>query len=313
MQIIKTILQTEIFESRPPVLVDIGASGEINPKWRPIAPYSICVAFDADDREFNVSEQTNKTYKKLITFNRIVTDKPVEKANFFLTRSPFCSSQLEPDIENLQPWIFSSLFETEKKVELPAITLQRALSQIRINYIDWFKTDTQGTDLRLFKTLPTDISTHILAAEFEPGIIDAYVGEDKIYEVMEYMRRDKFWLSSLVPKGVQRLNATYERNLGAFVTGKIVRKSPCWAEVTYLRQPFLTDQRQILLLYIFALLEKQYGFALELADIGSRNFQDKIFPECKKAVLKKLRVEKWKIPFVILKRQFNKLFASIND
>lgn len=306
-------MKTEIFQSRPPVLVDIGASGEINPKWKLIAPYSICIAFDADDREFHVSEQTNKTYKKLITFNRIVTNEPVEKADFYLTSSPFCSSLLKPDIESLQPWIFSSLFETEKKVQLPAITLKMALSQIKINYIDWFKTDTQGTDLRLFKTLPKDISHHILAAEFEPGIIDAYVGEDKIYSVMEYMHGDKFWLSSMVLKGVQRLNAAYERKLGAFVTRKIIKKSPCWAEVTYLRQPFLTDQRQILLLYIFALLEKQYGFALEIADIGSHKFQDKIFTNCKKAALKKLRAEKWKIPFVILKRQFNKLFVSIND
>lgn len=313
MKIIRTILQTDIFQSRPPVLVDVGASGEINPKWKLIAPYSICVAFDADDREFHVSEQTGKTYKKLFTFNRIVTNEKVENADFYLTNSPFCSSLLEPDTKNLQPWIFSTLFETEKKVKLPAITLEIALSQIKINYIDWFKTDTQGTDLRLFKTLPNDISGHILAAEFEPGIIDAYVGEDKMYSVMEFMHREKFWLSSMLPKGVQRLNAIYQRKLGAFVTGKIVKKSPCWAEVTYLRQPFFTDRREILLLYIFALLEKQYGFALEIADIGSQNFQDKIFANCKKAALKKLRTEKWKIPFVILKRQFNKLFAGIND
>jgi hypothetical protein len=152
-----------------------------------------------------------------------------------------------------------------------------------------------------------------LAAEFEPGIIDAYKDEDKLYSVMGYMHKSKFWLSSMVTKGVQRLNEIHKNNLGSFVSGKTIRKSPCWAEVTYLRQPFLTGQRQILLLYIFALLEKQYGFALEIADFGSQNFQDTIFIDCKKAALKKIRTEKWKIPFVIFKRQFNKLFANIND
>ena len=313
MEIINTILQKDIFQSVPPVLVDIGASGEINPKWKLIAPYSVCIAFDADDREFHITEQTNKSYKKLITFNRIVTSESMENADFYLTRSPFCSSLLEPDVKSLQPWIFSSLFEVEKKAQLHTITLHKALEQIKVNYVDWFKTDTQGTDLRLFEKLPKEVSGNILAAEFEPGIIDAYIEEDKLYSVMGYMHKNNFWLSSMVLKGVQRLKAVYKSELGSFSAGKIIRKSPCWAEVTYLRQPFLKDQRQILLLYIFALLEKQYGFALEIADFGSQNFQDKIFTDCKNAALKKLRTEKWKIPFVIFKRQFNKLFANIND
>ena len=313
MQIIDSILQMELFLSRPPVLIDIGASGEINPKWKQIAPHSICVAFEADDREFNFSEQDNRTYKKLITFNRIVTAEPVVKTDFYLTSSPFCSSLLEPDVRELKPWIFSSFFATEKKIQLPAITLTQALSQIKIDYIDWFKTDTQGTDLRLFKTLPTQISDHILAAEFEPGIIDAYCGEDKIYSVMEHMHQHKFWLSSMEPKGVQRIDPNYKGKFSSFSLRKIIRKSPCWAEVTYLRQPFLNDKRKILLLYIFALLEKQYGFALEITDFALQNFQDSIFQDCRKAVLKKLNVEKWKIPFVIFKRQFNKLFTNIND
>ena len=94
---------------------------------------------------------------------------------------------------------------------------------------------------------------------------------------------------------------------------KFIRKTPCWAEVTYLRQPFLRDKRRILLLYIFALLEKQYGFALEVADFAIHNFEDTIFKDCRKAVLKKLNAEKWKIPLIIFKRQFNKFFANIND
>ena len=313
MQIIESILQMELFQSRPPVLIDIGASGEINPKWKQIAPHSICIAFDADDREFNISEQDNKAYKKLITFNRIVTAEPVEKADFYLTSSPFCSSLLEPDVKNIEPWIFSSFFATEKKIQLPAITLIQALSQIKVDYIDWFKTDTQGTDLRLFKTLPPQVSDHILAAEFEPGIIDAYQGEDKMYSVMEYMHQHKFWLSSMEPKGVQRIGPNYKGKFSSFSLRKIIRKSPCWAELTYLRQPFFYDKRKILLLYIFALLEKQYGFALEITDFALQNYPDTIFRDCKKAALKKLNVEKWKIPFVIFKRQLNKLVTNIND
>jgi len=273
----------------------------------------ICIAFDADDREFHISEQTNEAYKKLFLFNRIVTADAVDKADFYLTSSPFCSSLLEPDTKSLNPWIFNSLFAIDKKTELPAITVQQALIKININYIDWFKTDTQGTDLRLFKTLPSKMADHVLAAEFEPGILDAYIGEDKLHSVMDYMQQHKFWLSSMQPKGVQRLQKSYVNKLGSFASGKIIKRSPGWAEVTYLREILSTDKRQLLLLYIFALLEKQYGFALEIVDFAMKHFNDAIFEDCRKAVLKKLSAEKWKIPFVILKSRFNKLFTNIND
>jgi len=65
MKIIDTILQSPIFLEQPPVLIDIGASGEINAKWRKIAPYSICLAFDPDTREFNITEEKNSGYKKI--------------------------------------------------------------------------------------------------------------------------------------------------------------------------------------------------------------------------------------------------------
>ena len=219
-------MRSEYFRDQPPVLIDIGASGRIHSKWKHVAKYAYCLAFDADDREFHVTEQTNKTYKKLITFNRIVTAEHIGQTNFHLTASPFCSSLLEPNKEKLEPWVFSPLFSVERVIPLPATTLQEALQQANIDYIDWFKTDTQGTDLRLFTSLPAALQSKILAAEFEPGIIDAYEGEDKVLAVMQEMRDQGFWLSSMAVKGVQRLHVRYTAEFGPFMTKRILRKTP---------------------------------------------------------------------------------------
>ncbi|MBC7829377.1 MAG: hypothetical protein H7122_16640 [Chitinophagaceae bacterium] len=313
MEIIKKILESAFFSNRPPVLIDIGASGEINQKWKWIAPYSICIAFDADDREFHVTEQTNKEYKKLISFNRIVTSEPADKATFYLTASPYCSSLLVPQSEKLEPWIFSDLFKVERSTSLATITLAEALTKVNINYIDWFKTDTQGTDLRLYNTLPQGVSAQILAAEFEPGIMDAYAGEDKLFQVMQEMHKNDFWLSSMEVKGVQRLKSNYAKELGMGTIKRVIRKSPGWAEVTYLRLPIVIAQRQFLMLYIFALIERQYGFALEVADKALEKFPDNIFQDCRNTVLKKIKSDRWKIPFIIFKRQVKKILPGIDD
>ena len=313
MQIIRTILESSYFTDQPPVLIDIGASGELNPKWKLIAPYSVCIAFDADDREFHVTEQSNKAYRKLVTFNRIVTSQPVESADFYLTSSPFCSSLLRPMMNDLQPWMFSNLFTVEKQIKLSAITIEQALRKVNINHIDWFKSDTQGTDLRLFSSLPQNLSSTILAAEFEPGILDAYEGEDKLYSVMREMHNSNFWLSRMDVKGIQRLESRYARQFGQASVKRTIRKSPGWAEVTYLRQPKSGSVRDWLLLYVFALIEQQYGYALEIIDAATASHQDALFEKCKVAVVRKINQERWKIPVVIFKRQFNKLLSSIND
>jgi hypothetical protein len=312
MKIIDTILQSSFFKDQPPVLIDIGASGGIHPKWKTIAKYACCVAFDADEREFQISEEINKDYKKLIHINRIVTALPSGNVPFYLTQSPFCSSLLEPDEEKLRPWLFKSLFEVKKITSLPAVTLAETLQSAAITYVDWFKVDTQGTDLRLYKSLPQKIRETILLAEFEPGILDAYKGEDKLYSVMEEMQTQGFWLSSMNIKGTQRLQNSYSAQIGNFLSERIIKTSPGWAELTYFRKPGNLSFRSLLLMIIFALLERQYGFALELADYGKQQFQDPLLDECRKAVLVKIRKEKRKIPLILLKRKINKLFAHIH-
>lgn len=226
MKIIHTVLTTDFFTNQPPVLVDIGASGHINAKWKAINPYSVCIAFDADDREFNVTEATNKHYKKLITFNRIVTaETSNEQADFYLTSSPFCSSLLQPDEEKLACWAFRDLFKITRVAKLHTITLPNALSQTNINYIDWFKADTQGTDLRLLNSLPEQIQSSILTVELEPGILDAYKGEDKLYSVMQKMHNDLYWLSSMKIKGTQRFPNKYQHHMHSFIGKRTIRDS----------------------------------------------------------------------------------------
>ena len=311
-KIIDSIMRSVYFNNQPPVLIDIGASGGIHSKWKYIAKYAYCVAFDADDREFQINEQINKDYKKLIHINRIVTALPSGNAPFYLTQSPFCSSLLEPDEEKLRPWLFRPLFAVTNMTSLPTVTLAESLQSANISYIDWFKVDTQGTDLRLYQSLPDEIKETILFAEFEPGILDAYKGEDKLYAVMQEMQTRGFWLSSMNVKGTQRLQNNYSSQIGQFFSERIIKTSPGWAELAYFRNPEDLSCRSLLLMYVFALLERQYGFALELADKGIQQFQEPLLNECRQVVLNKIQKEKKKIPLILLKRKINKLFDRIH-
>src|SRR5271157_1175432 len=151
--LIDRLINTEELRKNPPVLIDIGSSGQINKKWELIAKNSICLAFDADDREMNYIVNEKKGWKKLITYNKIVTDKKMANSKFYLTKFPFSSSLLEPDLQGLSNWIFSDLFTVEKTVMLDCIDLETVVKEQGLNYVDWFKIDSQGTDFRIFNSI----------------------------------------------------------------------------------------------------------------------------------------------------------------
>ena len=267
-QLVQRILKEDVLMAKPPVLLDVGASGEIYHKWSKIAHASICVAFDADEREFEVTSSDDEGYKNLIRINRIVTDKESAAGDFYLTESPFCSSALEPDVQALTPWKFGELFRVEKKVQLPTITLSQALEESGLDYVDWYKADSQGTDLRLFLSLDQSIRGQMSAADFEPGLIDAYKGEDKVADVLKSLDQENFWISSFEARGVPRVHPRKYKSIDPFL-----RQSPCWAGITALRTTEGAEYRTALLLILFAILEGQWGFALEVCDSHAARYE----------------------------------------
>ena len=304
MKLFDKILSSKELVERPPVLIDIGASGQIHKPWEKIRKHSICIAFDADEREFNFVKEEVDKFKKLLIYNCIVTASDIGETDFYLTKSPYCSSLLQPDEVALKDWAFAEKFEVEKKVKIKTRSLVSVLNEAKIDYIDWFKTDSQGTDLRLFASLPKEIRKKVLAAEFEPGILDSYQGEDKLFRLMEFMDSKVFWMSEIEVKGTQRissemLNTISDKNFSKKLIQHSMKISPGWAEVKY----FNTfkgnfDKREFLLGWLFATISNQYGFALTIANTGLQLFGDQIFQEMKNESTRLIKFDLLKLKFL---------------
>jgi hypothetical protein len=293
--------------SNPPVLVDIGASGKIHEKWNPIAKYSICIAFDADSRDFEICESEDKGWRKLYSLNRLVASEATEEMDFYLTHSPHCSSSLAPDKEALKSWAYCSLFEVKNIVKIPSVDLQSALLKAEVDYIDGYKTDSQGTDLRIFNSLPTEIIHKILIAEFEPGIIDAYQGEDKLHHLLAHMEKEPFWISKMEIKGSQRIDHLDFKSLNYFQQrgiGSFLKMAPGWCEISYLNKMEIGEMtlREYLLAWVFASLSSEHGFALFVAKKGYELFGDKLLLNLQNKSLKELSSGYFHLSFKLLKR-----------
>lgn len=309
---INEILNRKEFIEEPPVLLDLGASGGLHKDWKPISKYSICLAFDPDERDMDYIENMKSSFKDLHVFNSIVTEKKQEKIDFYLTESPYCSSTLKPYAEKLSDWIFADLFEIKERVRLNSLDLQTALIKTGLSKVDWIKIDTQGTDLRLFKSLGKDLLDKVLVAKFEPGIIDAYEGEDKFYEVLTFMDNKNFWIDNLEIRGTQRIRKEIVNKKLSPIIRKLLKHghkiSPGWVEVSYFnnfKQIRNFSERDILLGCLIAILKKQFGFGLELIALGQKKFNDKIYYDLEHYTIKKFKEYAAKR---ILSKVWNKIF-----
>lgn len=312
MPSVSTILQRPEFRDRPPVLLDVGASGSLNPKWRAVARHSVCIAFDADDRDIDFIVHEDTRFKKLYTYNCIVSSTSEPAANFFLTRSPYCSSLLEPNADVVSQWHYAPQFDVLQVARCRSRELKQVLEELGISYVDWFKTDSQGTDLRLFRNIGARMIERVLVAEFEPGFQQFYRGEDTFRMVADFMEDSAFWMSEATVKGSQRI--THEDLTRHFepweqrLTGASMKTSPGWVEVEYMntfRSPAL-GQREYLLGWVFAVSRGQHGFALHLAREGMSRFGDPVFEELLRDTLWRIRAGWMKLPLFLFNKAYRK-------
>lgn len=259
-----------------PVLMDIGASGGTPTIWTDIASSSIYVGFDPDSREMRTI--SNGAFQKSTIVNKAVGIDPQEsKTRFFLTKSPYCSSTLRPDSSRLENYIFWELFEVVREVEVPATTLNDVLLQQGLASVDWLKVDAQGTDLRIYRSISDSTRSKLMAIDTEPGLIDAYTGEDLFIDVHRVLCSEGFWLSRLDVRGTKRISkktvlalADEQPDLMAKLQSEQQRISPGWCEARYLRSTqwlaaHAAPREEYILLWTFAVMDRQFGFALDVA------------------------------------------------
>src|SRR2546422_10793417 len=259
---------------RRPVLFDIGAAVAPPEVWQPIAPHSVYVGFDPDLREMQT--RTDHPYHQAVIVNEAVTgDAGRSHAHFYLTKSPTCSSTLKPDVASLGEYLFADLFIVEREAGVRATTLDAVLDGLTLPGVDWLKTDSQGTDLRLFESLKPDRRARVLALDLEPGLIDAYIGEDLFVQAHKQLQRSGFWLSNLEVQGTVKMRSSTLDRLRALEPAPIfegairaLKLSPGWVNARYLRTLRWLAQRDFgtrdyVALWIFARLDDQLGFACD--------------------------------------------------
>jgi hypothetical protein len=153
-----------------------------------------------------------------------------------------------------------------------------------LNTIQWLKLDTQGTDLRIFTSISAKLKSHLLAVDLEPGIIPFYQDEDIFEKLHKELIQQGFWLSQSRVLGSVRVSQSTLIKYPQLKEGfKHLKTSPGWVEARYLRTLESLQEQHVpktdyVLLWLFAMLDKQYGYALDVIEGYRQGFgEDALF------------------------------------
>ncbi len=183
------------YEQFPLVMIDIGASGGLQTRWKRAERYLQVIGFEPDGRAFSdlITSSGSKPTKYL---NMSLLDKRIT-VDFHLTRRQTNSSIFSPNRKFLDGFPESERFDVLECVQIEADSLDNQLRKLGINDVDFIKVDTQGSELSILKGSNGILGSSVFGLEIEVEFTQIYLNQPLFSEVDGFVRNLGFQLFDL--------------------------------------------------------------------------------------------------------------------
>jgi len=267
-------LLSHVFTSMPfkdeIVLVDIGAAGDIEPRWKKIEKHLLYYGFEPNIDSYKKLKikPVNVKHRKLFQTALWDSDCTLE---INMCSNPKTSSYFNPNFSFLDRFSDKERYEIDKIISIKC----NALDNLEIDNCDFLKIDVQGGELAILQGASKTLNS-AFGIEAEVEFIELYQGQPLFGEVAKYLNRFGFDFIDLI--GTCRWerkssNQKYKGLFGQLVFGDaLFLKSPETVIENYKSLERIANYLKILLLYRrFDLIEK----LLENIDFKDRELFNK--------------------------------------
>jgi len=225
MRIFSESIFQEYYRKHPLILVDVGASGGLEPHWRSVQKYLHVIGFEPDPREFsNLQKQQNNMVKYL----NIGLYQEKMAVTYYLLRKQQTSSMFKPNREFLDKFPEAERFDIMREVKIEVDSLDSQFLINKINTADFIKIDTQGSELFILQGAEKTIKEHVLGLEIEVEFTELYQNQPLFSDVDNFVRKQGFELFDIqMVNWKRKLGKNYHKKRGQLVFGNVLYLRKC--------------------------------------------------------------------------------------
>ena len=158
-------LLQEYLKANPLTLLDIGALGGVKEPWLKLNQYLHVLSFEPQ-------EESSAT--KSFEMDSVALFNTQSSSQLYITKRRDSSSLLEPNREVLDRYGNGESFTIVDKISVQTDTLDNQVQKHGINFIDFIKLDTQGSELQILQKSEQVLATSVFGVEVEVNFIERY-------------------------------------------------------------------------------------------------------------------------------------------
>ncbi len=180
-----------ILNETPLTLVDVGALDGIKAPWSDIESKHLrTIAFEPQE-DTGAAKADNFGVGLVALYDR------QGSATMYLTKEPDASSLLEPNQTILNRYGIAKNYEVISTETVSVDTLDNQTDKQGLNFIDFIKLDTQGSELQILNESKQTLMRSVLGVEVEVNFIERYKGQHSFREVDQFLNEHGFEIFDL--------------------------------------------------------------------------------------------------------------------
>jgi FkbM family methyltransferase len=181
----------ELLKNDPLKIVDVGASGGIDPRWGKLTSFYRAVLFEPDTRQYEILR--SESGKNLTVLNAALSSEKSDMINLNLCKKQQVSSVYTPNIDILDKFKDSQRFEVINTVTVATDTLNNQLRKNNVIEIDFMKIDVQGHELAILKG-SSEYLDNLIGMEIEVEFLQVYKNQPLFCDIDAFVRKNGFEL-----------------------------------------------------------------------------------------------------------------------
>lgn len=283
------------YSKHPIVLVDVGASGGLEPNWKNAITYLKIIGFEPDSEEF--SELTKKESSSIKYLNSALYNEKT-LLDFYLMRDQQVSSVNKPNKRFLDKFPEIERFDIVGRTKVEADTLDNLFNIHSFDKPDFIKLDTQGSELFILQGAVNILKNHIFGVEVEVEFVELYENQPLFSEVDSFIRKQGFQLFDI--QGCywkRKIGKDFHKKKGQLIFGNALylRESENFNRVIDNIQNNFEKKGKVLKAISICILYGYFDYAMEVLDMTAKLFDKTEYQAIEKKIKHSVRFES-KIP-----------------